>query len=87
MADLDIQRLTWGMPSETGALDTPYSQVREEVVATAGPEAYREISNAAEAAAYMQQVAMKLRNWRESIEKTSVGVRRDLPAQLPKDRD
>ena len=36
-------------------------------------ESYREISNAAEAAAYMQQVALKLRNWRESLEKTPAG--------------
>jgi hypothetical protein len=86
MADLDIQRLTWGMPSENGALDTPYSQVREEVVATAGPEAHREISNAAEAAAYMQQVALKLRNWRESMEKPSIPVRRESADQSPKDR-
>ncbi len=31
---------------------------------------HREITNAAEAAAYMQQVALKLRNWRESMDKT-----------------
>jgi general secretion pathway protein A len=86
MSDLDIQRLTWGMPSETGETVTPYNQVREEVVAAAEPETYREISNAAEAAAYMQQVAMKLRNWRESLDKTSIPVRHDSSAQSSKDR-
>ena len=75
MSDLDIQRLTWGVPSET--LESPYS--RTSVVANAPVEAesYKEISNAAEAAAYMQQVSLKLRNWRESLEKTSSSVRRD----------
>jgi type II secretory pathway predicted ATPase ExeA len=85
MSDLDIQRLTWGMPSEV-AVDTPYSPVREAVVSPAETETYREISNAAEAAAYMQQVAIKIRGWRESMGKTSVGVRRDSPTSSPKDQ-
>jgi len=40
-------------------------------------ESYKEISNAAEAAAYMQQVTLKLRTWRESLDKASSGGRRD----------
>ena len=84
MSDLDIRRLTWGMPSETVDIDTPYSPVRELANSQAEPETYREIANAAEAAAYLQQVATKLRNWRESVEKTSIGVRRDSPTQSRK---
>jgi general secretion pathway protein A len=75
MADLDIQKLTWGLPAE--AIESPYRPVREAMTAAAEPESYREISNAAEAAAYMQQVALKLRNWRESLEKTPAGAARD----------
>jgi hypothetical protein len=77
MSDLDIQRLTWGVPSET--LESPYSRPPDVVNAPAEAESYKEISNAAEAAAYMQQVVLKLRNWRESLDKTSGGVRRDSP--------
>jgi general secretion pathway protein A len=70
LADLDIQKLTWGLPSDT-TIGTPYEAVPAAVNATADPEIYREISNAAEAAAYMQQVAMKLRDWRQSVGKTA----------------
>jgi hypothetical protein len=38
------------------------------------PEIHREITSAAEAAAYMQQVALKLRNWRQSMDKTASGA-------------
>ena len=82
MADLDIQKLTWGLPAE--AIESPYRPVREAMTAAAEPESYREISNAAEAAAYMQQVALKLRNWRESLEKTPAGAARDPPVVIAK---
>ncbi len=85
MSDLDIQRLTWGVPSET--LESPYS--RTPVVANAPVEAesYKEISNAAEAAAYMQQVSLKLRNWRESLDKTSSSARRDSSPATTRNQD
>jgi hypothetical protein len=38
------------------------------------PEIHREISSAAEAAAYMQQVALKLRNWRESLKEAPPSI-------------
>jgi Cdc6-like AAA superfamily ATPase len=74
MSDLDIQRLTWGLPSES--LESPFS--RSPDVAGSRPEVenYKEISNAAEAAAYMQQVSLKLRSWRESLQSSPGGVRR-----------
>jgi len=82
MSDLDIQKLTWGLPSE--GLDSPYSRPPDVAHSPAEPESYKEISNAAEAAAYMQQVTLKLRNWRESLDKTSSGVRRDSPTSSPR---
>src|SRR6266849_1976629 len=71
MSDLDLQKLTWGAPSESPAVDPPYTAVP--VMANSADEAeiHREITSAAEAAAYMQQVALKLRNWRESMDKTT----------------
>jgi general secretion pathway protein A len=76
MSDLDLQRLTWGLPTERAAIDTPYSQIPAVETSPDEPRRYKEISSAAEAAAYMQQVALKLRNWRDSLEKTS-GAHRD----------
>jgi len=75
MADLDIQKLTWGGLAE--ATESPYRPVQNATTAAAEPEAYREIANAAEAAAYMQQIALKLRNWRESLEKAPPGAVHD----------
>lgn len=83
LADLDIQKLTWGSPSE--AVESPYRPMQDVGSASAEPEIYREISNAAEAAAYMQQVALKLRTWRESLDKAPRMARRDLPAQSTRD--
>ena len=75
MSDLDIQKLTWGALSVDPAVSPPYGDPL--VVASSGaePEIHREITSAAEAAAYMQQVALKLRNWRESTEKTQASGR------------
>ena len=82
ISDLDLQKLTWGLPSEA-TVDVPYRSPD----ATEGAETYKEISNAAEAAAYMQQVAMRLRNWRESLPKPSGKVGRDLQTQLAADKE
>jgi general secretion pathway protein A len=79
MADLDIQRLTWGLPPES--LESPFSRSPDVGHSPAEVENYKEISNAAEAAAYMQQVSLKLRNWRESLQSSPGGVRR--PTSTP----
>jgi general secretion pathway protein A len=70
LADLDIQKLTWGLPSQTVG-GTPYHPMPDAPRSPSEPETYAEISNAAEAAAYMQQVALKLRDWRHSVEKAA----------------
>jgi general secretion pathway protein A len=87
LSDLDLQKLTWGLPSEISDGDTPYSILQEAAHAPAEPETRTEISSAAEAAAYMQQVAIKIRNWRESLEKTPGGARRESPATTLRDED
>jgi general secretion pathway protein A len=79
LADLDIQKLTQGVPSE--AMESRYRALQDVASSPAEAETYTEISNAAEAAAYMQQVATKLRTWRESLGKAPSGVVRDSAAQ------
>ena len=71
LADLDIQKLTWGLPSDTAPVVTPYNPTPDAATSPAEPEIYGEISNAAKAAAYMQQVPLKLRGWRQLVEKGS----------------
>jgi general secretion pathway protein A len=68
-SDLDLQKLTWGLPSESHDVNTPYSSAPVMANFATEPEIHREITSAAEAAAYMQQIAGKLRNWRESLDK------------------
>ena len=68
-SDLDLQKLTWGLPSESPDLNTPYGTAPVMANLATEPEIHREITSAAEAAAYMQQIAGKLRNWRESLDK------------------
>jgi hypothetical protein len=73
------------LPSEAEPIESLYSRIQDVATSPAEPESHKEISSATEAAAYMQQVALKLRNWRESLEKTPSSVRRDLPTQSPAD--
>ena len=68
-SDLDLQKLTWGLPSESPDVSTSYSASPVMANSATEPEIHREITSAAEAAAYMQQIAGKLRNWRESLDK------------------
>ena len=66
MTDLDLQKLTWAAPDSTA-----HTAVPAMASPTVEPEIHREITSAAEAAAYMQQIALKLRNWRESMDKAT----------------
>jgi general secretion pathway protein A len=75
LSDLDLQKLTWGTLAESVADSTPYHAPEAAANLAAEPEVHREITNPAEAAAYMQQVAMKLRSWRESMDETASGAR------------
>jgi len=73
LSDLDLQKLTWGWPSEDESSDAIYRPITAAPESVAEPEVYKEIANAAEAAAYMRQVALKLQSWRESLEKRPAG--------------
>ena len=87
LADLDIQKLTWGVPSEKAASNRPTAAPGWGQFSGGSRRVIREISNAAEAAAYMQQVALKLRTWRESLDKTPAAVRHDSTAPAARERE
>ena len=83
MSDLDITRLT---------TETPAANVEPEVsfpvskpLRPARPDGRNEILSPAEAAAYMQEVAVKLRNWQQSMERAAGGVRQSSRAQSSSD--
>jgi AAA domain len=75
LSDLDLQKLMWVAAAESPVVAAPFSAKSVPASAEAEPETHSEITSAAEAAAYMQQVALKLRNWRESMDKAAVGAR------------
>jgi hypothetical protein len=76
IADLDISKLTSDAPSTlpTDFVDMPYAHSRQPAVAPNGQNNH-EILSPAEAAAYMQQVAKKLKNWQDSLDKAISGPR------------
>ncbi|MGH9503938.1 MAG: ExeA family protein [Terriglobales bacterium] len=77
LSDLDLQKLTWDVGSEQEANHATYRPIPASANSASEPEGTREISNAAEAAAYMRQVALKLQSWRESLDKPPKGATRD----------
>lgn len=70
IADLDISKLTSDAPTSPPAdfVEMSYPRSRQPAVAPNGQNNH-EILSPAEAAAYMQQVAMKLKNWQDSLDK------------------
>jgi general secretion pathway protein A len=68
VSDLDIDKLT--SATETPSVDLPDIPVPEVPRHPQTPGDDEEISSPAQAAAYMQQVALKLKDWRQSLEKT-----------------
>jgi hypothetical protein len=87
IADLDISKLTSdGGANLSSGFDMPYQPSRQPPVAPSnGQNNNHEILSPAEAAAYMQQVAMKLKNWQDSLDKAISGPRIGLPVRVRKD--
>jgi hypothetical protein len=67
IADLDISKLTSDVPSDP--IDLAYPRNPMSPPASNGQNNH-EILSPSEAAAYMQQVAAKLKNWQDSLDKT-----------------
>lgn len=87
IGDLDISKLTSDAGSDLASgFDMPYPARRQPPVAPSnGQNNNHEILSPAEAAAYMQQVAMKLKNWQDSLDKAISGPRIGLPVRARKD--
>jgi len=86
IADLDISKLTSdapsGLPSDFG--DVAYPRSRQPAVAPNGQNNH-EILSPAEAAAYMQQVAKKLKNWQDSLDAAISNPRMGRPVRARTD--
>ena len=74
LADLDLRRLSPGAPADVGADDTPYRPILAVESSQSESPKHREIPSVAEAAAYMQQVALELGNWRQSLNKKTTSA-------------
>ena len=88
ISDLDISRLTSEGPSEgpSDFVGMPYAHSPQPSVAPNGQNNH-EILSPAEAAAYMQQVAMKLKNWQDSLDKAISSPRIGRPMRARTDVD
>jgi len=86
IADLDISKLTSEAPAELSSdfVDMSYPRTRQPAVAPNGQNNH-EILSPAEAAAYMQQVAMKLKNWQDSLDKAISNPRLGRPVRAHTD--
>jgi hypothetical protein len=84
IADLDISKLTTDVPPDP--IDVPYSRNRNSSSAGNGQSGH-EILSPSEAAAYMQQVAMKLKNWQDSLDKAISSPRRGHTVRARTDVD
>jgi len=85
IADLDITRLTSPPPPGVEELlEELYPPQARPLSASAQAQARgngKEILSPADAAAYMQEVALKLKNWQRSMQRTSGVVRKPRPRQ------
>ena len=90
IADLDISKLTSDTPSALPSglppdfVDMAYPRSRQPAVSPNGQNNH-EILSPAEAAAYMQQVALKLKNWQDSLDKAISNPRLGLPVRARTD--
>jgi general secretion pathway protein A len=84
IADLDISKLTSDVPSDMVEMDYPR---RPHASPPANGQGNHEILSPAEAAAYMQQVALKLKNWQDSLDKAISGPRLGRPVRARADVD
>jgi general secretion pathway protein A len=85
ISDLDISRLTSDVQSDF--VDMPYPRSRGNSSPAPNGQNNHEILSPAEAAAYMQQVASKLKNWQDSLDQAISGPRIGRPVRARTDVD
>jgi general secretion pathway protein A len=87
ISDLDISKLT-SEPEPISKSFEPVAPARlQRSAATKGNGRREEVLSPAEAAAYMQEVALKLKNWQQSLDKTLTGAQRVSRSRLRGDQD
>jgi general secretion pathway protein A len=84
IADLDILKLTSDVPADFVEMDYPRNPRPS---SPANGQGNHEILSPAEAAAYMQQVALKLKNWQDSLDKAISSPRVGRPVRARADID
>jgi len=84
IADLDISKLTSDVPADFVDMANPRSR---NSAPPANGQNNHEILSPAEAAAYMQQVAAKLKNWQDSLDKAISSPRRGHSVRARTDVD
>jgi general secretion pathway protein A len=84
IADLDISKLTTDVPADFIDMANPRSRSS---APSANGQNNHEILSPSEAAAYMQQVAAKLKNWQDSLDKAISGPRRGHSVRARTDVD
>jgi len=87
ISDLDISKLTSVAQLEVPTLE-PVQVATPQVPSTAGGNGSKgEILSPAEAAAYMQEVVLKLRNWQRSLDKNATAQARKTLTPVHTDTD
>jgi type II secretory pathway predicted ATPase ExeA len=86
VSDLDISKLTSAAQPESQGVELFSTEVADIPSAPAGNGSKGEILTPAEAAAYMQEVVLKLKTWQRSLEKSAVAGNTELPARTGRDR-
>jgi general secretion pathway protein A len=84
IADLDISKLTSDVPSDPIELAYPRNPMSSPA---SNGQNNHEILSPSEAAAYMQQVAAKLKNWQDSLDKTISSSRLGHQVRARTDRE
>jgi len=85
ISDLDISKLTTDLLPDA-EIEPPYRPTRDVSTTLSGQASRREILSPAEAAAYMQEVAIKLKRWQQSLDRT-LGDARPAAGNLHTDLD
>jgi general secretion pathway protein A len=85
--DLDIGKLSSDPPTESTGAQSQSSGSQNVFGDPSMTGTRGEISSPAEAAAYMQQIVLKLKNWRESSDKAGSGTRRGPGTPLSSDEE
>lgn len=87
VSDLDISKFTSDEPAPEAGFESMYAPAPPNPRPVAGSGHRRDILSPAEAAAYMQEVATKLKNWQQSLDKSLGAVRRNPRHRIRTDGD